>query len=122
MEKNTLDSDTQALVRLCHHVLSEKKAEAIQVWDVRGLSSLYDVVILASGTANPHLAGILKALETEVRTRDIPVCCYDFAQNSGWALLDLYRVVVHVLLPEKRQYYWLEGLWAKAPELDPKQL
>ncbi len=34
--------------------------------------------------------------------------------QSGWIVMDYGYVVVHLLSPEKREYYDLEGLWNKA--------
>jgi len=34
--------------------------------------------------------------------------------SSGWLILDYAYVVVHLLSPERRDYYQLEDLWQKA--------
>lgn len=36
------------------------------------------------------------------------------SSQSGWIVLDYGYVVVHLLSPEMRDYYDLEGLWQKA--------
>ena len=33
--------------------------------------------------------------------------------ESAWIVLDLYDVIVHVFLPEAREYYDIEALWRK---------
>ena len=41
-------------------------------------------------------------------------------ENCQWILIDYVTVVVHVFLPEVREYYNLEDLWADAKLVDIK--
>lgn len=40
--------------------------------------------------------------------------------KSGWLLIDLGRIIVHLFTPEMRERYDLEGLW-KSVSTDPTQ-
>ena len=40
--------------------------------------------------------------------------------ESQWLIIDYGNVMVHVLTPEKRDYYALEELWGDAPEISLK--
>ena len=40
------------------------------------------------------------------------------APSSRWVLMDYGGVVVHLMSPEAREFYDLEGLWADADVLD----
>lgn len=40
------------------------------------------------------------------------------AELGWWILLDYVDVVVHILQPEARDYYDLDGLYRDCPELD----
>ena len=42
----------------------------------------------------------------------------DGTYESQWLILNYPNVLVHVLSPEKRDYYVLEELWGDAPKLD----
>lgn len=63
----------------------------------------------------------LKALETAVRerVRDQGISPKGVEGPSDrWLLLDYGDVIVHLMSPEAREFYDLEGLWADAETLD----
>ena len=39
-------------------------------------------------------------------------------EDGKWILLDYGQIVVHIFLPEQREYYRLEQLWDEAPTVD----
>jgi ribosome-associated protein len=99
-------------------ILDDKKANAIRIVDLRGVSSLTDYVVIASGTSGPHLKALQSELSKNLKERDGGMrqrVAGDAA--SAWVVLDLFDVVVHVFLPEARQYYDIEGLWKKGKEV-----
>ena len=102
------------LLKLCCRALSEKKAEDIRVLDVRDQSSITDYLVIATGTSEPHLRALrveLTRVLAEIRARLVGV---EAAQESGWTVVDVFDVMVHLLTPECRERYHLEGLWRDA--------
>ena len=94
-------------------ILEEKKGEDIQVFDVKGKSTLTDVIIVVSGNSGPHLKALAGAVQRAMK--DIGDSGGRIAgdSESAWIVLDLYDVIVHVFLPEAREYYDIEALWRK---------
>jgi ribosome-associated protein len=93
------------------------KAEEVVALDVRGLTSVADAFVLATGTSDRQLRAIADAIADamrEVGERPLGVEGYD---EGRWVLIDLNDVIVHVFLPEVRTHYDLERLWGDAPEL-----
>ena len=39
-------------------------------------------------------------------------------RESGWVLLDFSTVVVHIFLPEQREFYKLDRLWQDGETVD----
>jgi len=98
--------------------LEDLKGENIQVMDVRGRCSFTDLMIFASGTSDRHVKSLASNVEDKVRTagvRPLGVEGNDQSQ-ANWVLVDLGEIVIHVMLPETREYYQLEKLWAMGGE------
>jgi ribosome-associated protein len=100
-------------VALARQAIEDKKAANIAVYNVSKISEITDYYLVASGMSPPHL----KALASEVQhvLKEKGLYCYRRAgdTDSGWMVLDYVDVVVHVFMPEMRQYYALEELWGK---------
>jgi ribosome-associated protein len=97
--------------------LEAKKAQDIVVVDVREQSNLTDFYVVASGLSAPHLKAIQNDIQVELKNKHGIVShrrCG--APDGGWMVLDYFDVIIHVLLPETREYYALEELWAHPPE------
>jgi ribosome-associated protein len=97
--------------------LDDKKAADIRVYDVRGISNLTDITVVATGTSAPHLKALIA--ETQRRMKDFGVTSYRTSgtPDSGWVVVDYIHAVVHVFSTEARAYYAIERLWATAKEI-----
>ena len=97
--------------------LEDKLAKDIRVWDVRGISSITEFYVVATGTSGPHLKALLS--EVQRHMKDLGVASYRFSgtPDSGWVVLDFVHAVVHVFAPEARAYYAIETLWKDAKQV-----
>jgi len=97
--------------------LESKKADDIRVFDVRGLSTVTDFYVVATGTSAPHLKALIA--ETQHRMKELGVTTFRKSgePDSGWVVVDYVHAVVHAFSTEARAYYAIEKLWATAKEL-----
>lgn len=97
--------------------LDSKKAQNIRIFDVRGLSSVTEFYIVATGTSAPHLNSLIA--ETQNHLKKLGVTQYRMSgePDSGWVVADYVHAVVHVFSAEARDYYAIEKLWATAKEI-----
>lgn len=84
------------------------------VLDVRGLSSVTDYYLIATGTSAPHLRALAEDLDVQLKREDVRCYRQSGAPESGWMVLDYVDVVIHLFSPEQRSYYDIERLWADA--------
>ena len=107
-------SNALELVKLCCKALDEKKAVDLQVLDVSEQSSITDFLILATGTSEPHLRALRIELEIAIDKSAHPILGMETAQESGWLVVDVFDVMIHLFTAEARAKYGLENLWKDA--------
>ena len=95
----------------------DKKAAALTMLDVQGVSSVTDYFLVCSGKSTPHVRTIIDAIRTELKADGVRPLHAEGKPESGWVLLDYGDVLVHVFLEDTRAYYALERLWGDAPSV-----
>ncbi len=86
------------------------------VLNVRGVSTVTDYTIIATGMSSPHIRALYDEVQHRLKQEEIPCYRRSGDPESGWMVLDYVSVIVHLFLPETRAYYALETLWdAQAP-------
>jgi len=103
--------EVEEIKALVINALEELKAVDVAVLDVRGKSSVTDFMVIASGTSNRHVKAMANNVVVEAKKAGIIPLGVEGESTSEWVLVDLVDVVVHIMLPETRDFYQLEKLW-----------
>ena len=104
---------SKSLVKLAVEAAEAKKAQDITVLEVRKASKIVDHLVICTGESTPHLRAIVEEIEEQLGKKRIKRSKWEGVVKSGWIILDLGDVVVHVMGQEEREYYKLEDLWQK---------
>ncbi len=102
----------EQLLEIVTLALEDLKAQDIKVLDVRAISSVTDIMVIASGTSTRQVSAIARNVEDKARKSGIRALGREGIELGEWALVDLGDVVVHVMLPTVRDFYQLEKLWS----------
>jgi ribosome-associated protein len=92
--------------------LDDLKAKDVVVLDVRGKTSITDIMIVASGTSDRHVKSIAQTVAFKAKQAGETPLGTEGMEDGEWALVDLNGVVVHVMQPKVRDFYHLERLWS----------
>ena len=112
---STGKKDVQKLQRAIVDGLEDVKAQDIQVFDTERLSSLFERVIVASGTSNRQTKALAASVRDAVRDGGFGKPRVEGEENGEWIIVDCGAAVVHIMQPAIRQYYHLEELWGEKP-------
>jgi ribosome-associated protein len=91
--------------------LDELKAKDVREIDVRGKTSIADLLVIASGTSARHVKSIADEVVKFAKKAGVMPLGVEGEQEAEWVLVDLGDVIVHVMLPRIREFYGLERLW-----------
>ena len=103
---------------ICHSaltILDAHQAQDIEQLDVRSLTDITEYLIVCSATSTRHAAALRDKVVVEMKRQDHPPLCVDGQADSGWILIDLVDVIIHIMTPETRAHYALEKLWSTTP-------
>jgi ribosome-associated protein len=109
----------EQIARRIADLLDDKKAVDIKALDVRGLANFADYFVFASGRSDRQTKALHDAIREGMKDDPgmLPVHT-EGERERRWILLDYGDVIVHVMIPEVREYYRLEQLWGDAEELE----
>ncbi|KRE88365.1 ribosome silencing factor [Frateuria sp. Soil773] len=102
---------TAALRKSVIDALDELKAKDVREIDVRGKTSIADLLVIASGTSARHVKSIADEVVKFAKKAGVMPLGVEGEQEAEWVLVDLGDVIVHVMLPRIREFYGLERLW-----------
>lgn len=112
-----INKEDKELLDLIAQTLYDKKGFNILVLDVSKFSSLADAYVIAEGNVERHV----KALANEVvdRMNEKGHSLYHMDSTSpDWVVLDFGYIIVHLMIPETREYYAIEELWRNGDIVD----
>ena len=105
----------QKLQRAIVDGLEDVKAQDIQVFDTEHITSLFERVIIASGTSNRQTKALAASVRDAVREAGFGKPRIEGEENGEWIIVDCGSAVAHIMQPTIREYYHLEELWGDKP-------
>ncbi len=105
--------NTDALQQLVIDALDDLKAQHINTIDVQGVASFTDRMIFASGNSNRHVKSIAQSVLDKAKKSHITALGVEGEDSGDWVLIDLGDVVVHIMMPDTREFYDIERLWTE---------
>ncbi len=108
--------NTDPLLEKILDILDGIKAIDVKVLDVKALTSITDIMIVCSGNSNRHVNAISEHVLDGLKDHKTEILGVEGKETGEWVLVDLGRIVLHIMLPLQRDFYQLEKLWEATAE------
>ena len=107
---------TNHLVQIIKEGIQDKKGQRIIIADLTEIGdTLCKYLVICQGNSPTQVSVIADSVWEHIY-KDIgekPIAI-DGIHNAQWIAMDYSDVVVHIFLPDTREFYNLENLWADA--------
>lgn len=100
--------------------IQDKKGQDIRILDLEKVDGApTGEFIVCTGKSTTQVSSIADNVREEVQKKsgEKPIN-YDGYRNSQWIVIDYGDTMVHVFLPDTRQFYRLEELWSDAKTIE----
>lgn len=118
-------NETKDLLDRIKEGIQEKKGKNIVIADLTDIEdTICNYFIICNGNSPSQVMAITESIKDYVReTAGVKPLAIDGTKNAQWVAMDYNDIIAHIFLPEQRDFYNLEHLWADAkltriPDLD----
>ena len=107
---------------VCEELL-EHKGQEIEVLHIEHLTTLTEYFVICTATSTTQVRALADSVEFKLK-HDYGVAPHHIEgfESNSWVLVDYGSVLLHVFLPESRQFYNLEHLWKDGVKIPLSEL
>ena len=107
--------DSNTLKELVVDALDDIKGREIIALDVTKQTDIADCMVVASGGTSRQVNALVDSVLSKAKEAGVEILGVEGQDTGEWVLIDLADVIVHVMLPQVREFYELERLWSVGP-------
>lgn len=114
----------KSLADACHiaRACEEFRGKDTVVLDLTAITPIMDYFVITTCNNPRTMAALANEARVQMKARGNSVPSTEGEKVSTWLLQDWGDIVLHVMLPDARALYDLEGLWADARRVDWKAI
>ena len=109
-------NETKKLIQQITEGIQDKKGKKIVIADLTKIDdTICNYFVICQGNSPSQVTAIVESIRDFTRKgADTKPFAVDGLRNAEWVAMDYSDILVHVFLPETREFYNLEHLWAAA--------
>lgn len=105
------------VARLAVDLAAEKLATDIVMMDLRELTVFADYFVVMTADSVRQIEALEEDMTNAMKDSGVARHHREGTPASGWVLLDFADVIIHIFGPEERDFFGLERLWSRAPQV-----
>lgn len=119
-KEKSISPETKKILKEILNLLKEKKCEDIVIMNLEEVNTYLSLFVIATVASHTQGRAVARELEKNMKQyklgsgntekKNIPA-------ESGWSLIDLGEIIVHIMTAETRAYYDLDKLWGDAKRI-----
>jgi len=104
-------------------LLQEHKGQDVSILDLRGINNWTDFFIIATAASKAHIEGLDRHIKEYCHVNKIEILGSSRKDSDDeWRLIDLGRIIIHLMTSGAREFYELEKLWTLIPTFQNAQV
>jgi ribosome-associated protein len=110
----------RSLEDACHiaKLCEEYRGKDTVVLDLTRVTPIMDFFVITTGASTRQMHALSDEVRVQMKARGNKPLGTEGYEQSSWILQDWGDIVLHSFLPDARDLYDLEGLWADATRVD----
>ncbi|MEM7182695.1 MAG: ribosome silencing factor [Spirochaetota bacterium] len=119
-QTESLEYNRETVLKEIVSILQEKKCEEIRVLNLENVNSYLSIFIICTVKSSTQGKAVSREVYRNLKKYKITSKSGQASQNSyesGWILMDLGEIFLHVMTAETRAFYNLDKLWGDAVEI-----
>lgn len=110
--QNTYNSTVNEIIE----AITDKKGKKISLLDLKKIDTApANSFVICQGNSTSQVSSIADSIRERLQKNlNIKPYNYDGYKNSQWIIIDYGDIMVHIFLPEFRDFYNIEELWSDA--------
>ena len=115
---NTINNTLKTIV----DALENKKAEELQLIDIREVSTIADYFVITNGTNMSQIQALADNVEEKLAINGIHPRSVEGYNTANWIQMDYNDILVHIFDKESSGFYDLERKWRDGKDIDEKSI
>jgi ribosome-associated protein len=118
IKKTLPENEKMEFLREIYSAALNKNAQDIVLYDVRGVVSYTDHIMICTGNSDRQICAIADEIEkVALKFSEKPISVEGY-ERGYWVIVDFVDTVIHIFQREPREFYNLEGLFLEAKRLN----